>query len=48
MKNMLVAAVAAVALPFLAIAIFAISFFVAFGKQRESEAKEREQYYSQE
>ena len=36
------------ALPFLAIAIFAISFFVAFGKQRESEAKEREQYYSQE
>lgn len=36
------------AIPFLAIAIYAISFFIAFGKQRESEAKEREQYYSQE
>ena len=34
-------------IPFLAIALYAIMFFVAFGKQREQEAREREQYYSE-
>ena len=34
-------------LPFLAIAIFVIAFLVAFRKQREDEAKEREEYYSE-
>lgn len=34
-------------IPFAAIAIFVIMFMVAFGKQREQEAREREQYYSE-
>ena len=34
-------------IPFLAIALYAIMFFVALGKQREQEAREREQYYSE-
>ena len=34
-------------IPFLAIALYAIMFFVAFGKQREQEARERERYYSE-
>ena len=33
-------------LPFLAIALFVVMFMVAFSKQREQEAKEREEYYS--
>jgi hypothetical protein len=35
-----------IALPFIGIAIFVVMFMIAFGKQREQEAKEREQYYS--
>ena len=34
-------------LPFLAIALFVVMFMVAFSKQREQEAKEREEYYSE-
>ena len=34
-------------IPFAAIALFVIMFIIAFGKQREQEAKEREQYYSE-
>ena len=34
-------------IPFAALAVFVIMFMVAFGKQREQEAKEREQYYSE-
>lgn len=34
-------------LPFLAIALFVVMFMVAFRKQREQEAKEREEYYSE-
>ncbi len=34
-------------LPFLAIALFVVMFMVAFSKQREQEAKEREKYYSE-
>ena len=34
-------------IPFAAIALFVIMFMVAFGKQREQEAKERQQYYSE-
>ena len=35
-----------IALPFIGIAIYVVMFMIAFGKQREQEAKEREQYYS--
>lgn len=34
-------------LPFLAIALFVVMFMVAFSKQRDQEAKEREEYYSE-
>ena len=34
-------------IPFAAIALFVIMFFITFGKQREQEAREREQYYSE-
>ncbi|MBO4910629.1 MAG: hypothetical protein J5476_15255 [Lachnospiraceae bacterium] len=34
-------------IPFAALAVFVIMFMVAFGKQREQEAREREQYYSE-
>ena len=34
-------------IPFAALAVFVIMFIVAFGKQREQEAREREQYYSE-
>ena len=34
-------------IPFAALAIFVIMFMVAFGKQREQETREREQYYSE-
>ena len=34
-------------IPFAAIAIFVIMFMVAFGKQREQETREREEYYSE-
>ena len=33
-------------LPFAAIAVYVVMFFIAFNKQREQEAREREQYYS--
>ena len=34
-------------IPFIAIAVFVIMFMSAFGKQREQEAREREEYYSE-
>ena len=36
-----------IAIPFVAIAIFVIMFMVSFGQQREQEAREREEYYSE-
>ena len=36
-----------IAIPFVAIAIFVIMFMVSFGKQKEQEAREREEYYSE-